>query len=67
MVSRWGWPCTCYLAIKLEKFANCAAGQIVKHKLNNKRKSSLGIIAEKASQRGRMQEENYFETKFIVL
>ena len=38
MVSRWGWPSTCYLAIKLEKFTNCPAAQIVKYKLNNKKK-----------------------------
>ena len=28
----------CYLAIKLEKFTECPAGQIVKYKLNNKKK-----------------------------
>ena len=28
----------CYLAIKLEKFTKCPAGQIVKYKLNNKKK-----------------------------
>ena len=42
MVSRWGWPSTCYLAIKLEKFTKCLAGQIVKKKLNNNKKKKIG-------------------------
>ena len=37
MVSRWEQPSTCYLAIKLEKFTKCPAGQIVKYKLNDKK------------------------------
>ena len=31
----------CYLAIKLEKFTKCLAGQIVKYKLNNKKKNYI--------------------------
>ena len=36
MVSYWGQPPTCYLAIKLETFTKCPVGQIVKYKLNKK-------------------------------
>ena len=35
MESQWGLPSTCYLTIKLEKFTEYPAGQIVKYKLNN--------------------------------
>ena len=43
MVSRWEWPSTFYLAIKLEKFTECSARQIVKYKLNNNNKKILSF------------------------
>ena len=46
MVSRWGLPSTCYLAIKLEKFTKCPTGQIVKHKLNNKKKKEIEELVD---------------------
>ena len=42
MVSRWGsHPPVSYLAIKLEIFTKCPAGQIVTYKLNNNKKTCV--------------------------
>ena len=49
MVSYWGQPSTCYLAIKLEKYTECPADQIVKYKLNIKKRTYYLHVSENTS------------------
>lgn len=41
--------CTCYSAIKLEKFAECSSGQIAKYKSSNKTKEPIEYTSSIAS------------------